>query len=139
MSETLCIIAARGGSKGIFEKNLQYVGSKPLIDWVCDVALTSFSSSCIFLSTDCEKIAAHGKQKGINCNPLRPPQLATDKAKVVDVIDYTVELLEDKYNKQFVNVVLLQPTSPFVTSKQIRDSLKLLKDGSFTINILLNP
>ncbi|MDB2369503.1 acylneuraminate cytidylyltransferase family protein [Planktomarina temperata] len=131
ISDTLCVIVARGGSKGILNKNLQILGDKPLIDWVLEVSKEVFNIEDIFLSTDSDAIAARGHIHEIDCYPRRPSYLASDTAKVADVIAYTLELVEAKRDKAYRNLLLLQPTSPFVGAQQIKSCLKLLREGIF--------
>ena len=55
--KTIAIIPARGGSKGIPNKNLYPLLGKPLISWTIDAALASQYVDKIYVSTDSEEIA----------------------------------------------------------------------------------
>ena len=124
--KNLCIIPARGGSKGIKGKNLQLCGTKTLLEWAIQAAKSSELIDDIFCSTDSEDIAKEAIRLGVTSLPQRPENLASDTAKVLDVIRYTVNLLEATNKIQYDNIVLIQPSSPFVTKDHIDDSLRKL-------------
>ena len=60
----VAIILARGGSKGIKNKNLINVNNKPLIGWTIENALKCKELSGIFVSSDSEKILECAKSFG---------------------------------------------------------------------------
>lgn len=105
----LAIIPARGGSKGIPQKNLQDLGGIPLIAWTIKEALKSESIDRLILSTDNQKIAETAKSFGCEVPFMRPVELATDESSTLDVIEHAILQLEE----QFDFLLLLQPTSPF--------------------------
>lgn len=126
IKKNLCIIPAREGSKGIKNKNLKFCNDKMLIEWVIEAALSSKLLDQIFCSTDSKPIANIAEKKGIDTYPLRPKRLAEDKTSIFDVIDYTLKILEKKNDTTFDNVILIQPSSPFVTYNHIDDSINKL-------------
>ncbi len=78
-------------------------------------------------STDHDRIAARAHELDVAVN-IRPPQLSTDEAKIDDVV---LDLLvRERARGQTLPeaVVLLQPTSPFLLPKHIRDLIGLLRD-----------
>ena len=60
--KTICILCARGGSKGIKNKNLQLVDGKPLIYYPIKAAQISGVVDKIIVSTDSKKIALTAKK-----------------------------------------------------------------------------
>ena len=62
MKKILSIILARGGSKGIKDKNIKKLGKLPLIAWTIKEALKSKKNLTVYLSTDSKKIANIGKR-----------------------------------------------------------------------------
>ena len=53
----VCIIPARGGSKGIPKKNIIDVAGKPLVAWSIEQALKSkYLNNNVFVSSDCDEI-----------------------------------------------------------------------------------
>jgi len=67
----LGIIPARGGSKGIPQKNLQKILGKPIIQYSIDAAKKSKINK-IIVTTDDKKIAKFAESKGIEVPFIRP-------------------------------------------------------------------
>ena len=61
---TIAIVLARGGSKGIPNKNIKSFLGKPLLVWTIIQARISKNISKVYLSSDSEKILRIGKRKG---------------------------------------------------------------------------
>ena len=110
--KNLAIIPARGGSKGIPQKNIKVIAGKPLIVWTIEAALTSKQVDRVVVSTDCEKIAEIAISSGAEVPFLRPAYLSVDTASTESALLHTLEWL--KVNQGYVpdNVILLQATSP---------------------------
>lgn len=101
----LGLIPARGGSKGVPNKNIRMINGKPLIVWTIERALQSRLIDEVIVSTDSEDIAAVAKENGARVM-MRPAELATDTASTQDVMCYTLKKIPADI------LVLLQPTSP---------------------------
>ena len=117
----LAIIPARGGSKGLPRKNIIDLAGKPLIAWSIQSALKSHTVDRVVVSTDCSKIAQIAKNYGAEVPFLRPNSLATDTATTESAMLHTIFWLESNQHYFPDNTILLQPTSPFRTSKQIKE------------------
>ena len=61
----ICIIAARGGSKGVPNKNIRLLGKKPLIAHTIESAIKSKLFSSVIVSTENKKIADIAKNMGL--------------------------------------------------------------------------
>ncbi len=120
----MVIIPARGGSKRIPGKNLKYLGEKPLIDHSIQMALSLFPKENICLTTDDDALLERGRKYGLDIPFKRPPELAADTTKMVDVLKHAVAFYEAK-NFQFDKILLLQPTSPFRKKSHITEALKI--------------
>lgn len=122
--KTLVVIPARGGSKGVPQKNIKPLGGKPLIYYTLDVARQLFDDSQIIVSTDSQEIKQVVEQYGLPVPFLRPDYMATDTATTHDVLIHALNFVEQNH---FIpeNIVLLQPTSPFRTAYQLQEALKL--------------
>ncbi len=108
----LAIIPARGGSKGLPDKNIRLLHGHPLIEYTIKSAKNSkYLDTCI-VSTDSQKIANISKKCGANVPFLRPDILATDTATTFDAVKHAIEYYMDNYNERFDYIVLLEPTSP---------------------------
>ena len=73
--KTLGLIPARGGSKGIKNKNIQTINGKPLIAYTIEQALNSNIDRVIVASDD-EKIIQVAKKYGAECPFVRPKQIS---------------------------------------------------------------
>ena len=127
----LGIIPARGGSKGIPQKNLQKILGKPMIQYSFDAAKKS-KINRILVSTDDKKIAIFAKSQRVEAPFLRPGNLSTDSAKTFDVIRHSINYLRDNDDYSPDIVVILQPTSPLRTSRMIDESIELLQKKNTT-------
>ncbi|MEA3494752.1 MAG: acylneuraminate cytidylyltransferase family protein, partial [Bacteroidota bacterium] len=120
----LAIIPARGGSKGLKDKNIINLAGKPLIAWTIEVAQNSKYIDEIFVSTDSEKIQKTVENFGLRIPFLRPEHLSTDNSKSIDVIFHVL----DYYSQTsilFQHFILLQPTSPLRTVEDIDNAIEL--------------
>ncbi len=127
--KVLALIPARGGSKGIKDKNIYPLCGKPLIAYSIDSAKRSKYIDEIVVSTDSIKIAEVAKNYGAYVPFLRPVELASDTAKSIDAIVHAIKWLED-HNEKFDIFVLLQPTSPLRTVEDLDGALeKFINSG----------
>lgn len=124
----IALIPARGGSKGIPHKNIIDVAGKPLIAYSIETAKQSSYIDEVIVTTDCEKIAEVSKLYGANVPFLRPANLATDEAKTVDAVLHTLDNIKEDYDY----IVLLQPTQPLRTAKQIDDAIEHIIQNNAT-------
>ncbi len=119
MSFTLGIITARGGSKGIKDKNTTLLNDKPLIHYTIEEALQSSCLDDFVLSTDSQAIIDCAAEAGLECEQLRPDHLATDDAKSCDVLRHEIEQYEASTGRHVDTIILLQPTSPLRLAQDI--------------------
>lgn len=118
------LIPARGGSKGIPDKNIKQICGKPLIVWTIERALQSTMLDKIIVSTDSEKIADIAKENGVQVI-MRPAGLATDTASTQDVMIHTLK------QEPADILVLLQPTSPCRSEHLIDESIQEFLKGDY--------
>ena len=108
---TVAIIPARGGSKGLKEKNIYPVAGKPLLAWTVLQALTSTSIEKVFVTTDDEVIAKVASEYGAEVI-VRPAELAGDKASSESALLHAAGVIEQEYKMPLSTIVFLQATSP---------------------------
>ncbi len=126
----LYIIPARGGSKGILQKNIKTLNGKPLIQYSIEAALNSAYKGRVIVSTDDIQIAKIATTLDVEVPFVRPEELATDNAKSIDVVLHTLSYFQSK-NELFDITILLQPTSPLRTAIDINKAIeKLLSDNN---------
>lgn len=121
----LGVITARGGSKGLPRKNIVNVNGKPLISWTINSGKESKYIDRLILSTEDNEIAKVAEEFGCEVPFLRPEELASDTSSSYEVILHALEHIDIEYDL----VVLLQPTSPLRSSKDIDACIELCADG----------
>lgn len=127
LTDTLFVITARGGSKGLPGKNLKDLCGKPLIAYSIDVARAFTDDENICVSTDSEEIKQVVEQYGLKVPFLRPDYLATDTATSNDVLVHAVNFFKEQ-GREYKKLVLLQPTSPLRTSEDVKGAMELFRD-----------
>jgi CMP-N,N'-diacetyllegionaminic acid synthase len=132
----LAIIPARGGSKGIPNKNVMNISGKPLIAYTIDAGKKSKYIDEIIVSTDSEVIKTIAEKYGAKVPFLRPDKLSNDSAKSIDVVIHAIEHYKNK-NIIFDYILLLQPTSPLRTGKHIDEAIEklLIGNGSSLVSV----
>lgn len=122
--KVLALIPARGGSRGIKNKNILDICGKPLIAYTIEAAKKSSYIDNVVVSTDSEKIKRVSEEYGAWTPFLRPAELAGDKTPTLDVVLHTVKVLKTK-GYVYDILILLQPTSPLRTVSDIDGALEL--------------
>ncbi|MCH3881944.1 MULTISPECIES: acylneuraminate cytidylyltransferase family protein [Tenacibaculum] len=136
----LGLIPARGGSKGVPNKNIKLLGGKPLLQYTSEVALKSKNLKNVVLSSDSELIIEVGKKLGLEVPFIRPTDLAEDKSPTLPVILHALEHFENK-GIYFDAVCLLQVTSPFRTLAFVEKAIETFieKETDSLISVLEIP
>lgn len=124
--KVLGLIPARGGSKGVPQKNIRPLCGKPLLHYTAQSALASRRLSRVVLSTDDERIAKVGSDCGLEVPFLRPPALARDDTPMLPVVQHAVSFMEERGDR-FDAVCLLQPTNPLRQADDIDACIDLLE------------
>ena len=122
--EILGITLARGGSKGIKNKNIKLLNKLPLIAHTIIEAKKSKYIKDYIISTDSLKIANISKKYGAKVPFLRPSQLSTDKASSVAALIHAVKFMEKKNNIKYDYVIELMCTNPLKTVYDIDSIIK---------------
>ena len=104
--KSLAFIPARGGSKGLPNKNIKNLLGKPLINYSIESAKKSNRIDHIAVSTDCDEIADIARKSGVEILH-RPEAVSNDESKTIDTLNFHYEFLKD-----YDIIVILQPTSP---------------------------
>ena len=128
----LGVIPARSGSKGVKNKNIRLIKGKPLLEFSVFTALEAKKEgilSDVILSTDSKEYLELIKDYEIYKDYLRPKRISQDNSPTIDAIHDALLWLEEKQNKTFDAVMLLQPTSPFRTIDHIKEAILLLKNS----------
>ena len=130
----VAVITARGGSKGIPQKNLKTFLGKPLIAYSIDAALQAQTLTRTIVSTDDKTIAEVSEQYGAEVPFLRPEHLATDTATSIAVLQHAVSYLAEQEGYKTDITVCLQPTSPLRSAKDLDQAVNLcLQSGADSV------
>ena len=108
----LCIIPARGGSKGLPNKNILPLYGKPTIAWTIEKALESKLITDVVVSTDSENIAEVALAFGAQVPFIRPKEISTDTASSFSVIEHCIDFMYKEFDKEYEYILLAEPTSP---------------------------
>lgn len=128
--KVLCVIPARGGSKGIPRKNIITIGGKPLIYYTIKAAQETDSIDKIIVSTDNKEIADIAKSYGAQII-RRPRSISGDTASSESAIMHSLQFLENEENYIPDLVVFLQATSPIRQLDDIQNGINHFIDGKF--------
>lgn len=125
----LCVVPARGGSKGIPFKNLKKIKNTPLVILAAELARQIKEIDQIFVSTDSEKIASICRKAGFDIPFLRPSHLSGDRVSDHEVLKHALESYEKLLKDKFDYILMLQPTSPLRKIKTIKETIKKISEG----------
>ncbi|HLD72403.1 MAG TPA: acylneuraminate cytidylyltransferase family protein [Candidatus Nanoarchaeia archaeon] len=126
----LVTICARGGSKGVKNKNIRELAGRPLIAYAIEIAKKWGKADQIVCSTDSLVIAEIAKKYGAEVPFLRPAELATDHAGKLEVIRHALIESEKIYNTTFEVIFDLDVTNPFRSVDDLNCCLDLFREKS---------
>jgi N-acylneuraminate cytidylyltransferase/CMP-N,N'-diacetyllegionaminic acid synthase len=127
----LALIAARAGSKGLRHKNVRRLAGKPLLMHAIDLARACGRRGehwSTVVSTDSRSYARVARRAGATVPFLRPAHLATDEARLIDVVLHATDALAAQ-GSHFDVVVLLSATTPLTAVADVRGALSLFRRG----------
>ncbi|MGX2982515.1 acylneuraminate cytidylyltransferase family protein [Helicobacter sp. 23-1045] len=120
----LALIPARAGSKSIKNKNLALLGDKPLLFYTLDSAKKARCVDKIVVSSDGGEILDYATSQGVFALN-RPKELAGDFTQTSEVVAHALGHFRD-----FDEIIILQPTSPFRDSADIESAYKIFKSNN---------
>lgn len=119
----LAIIPAKGKSSRLPGKNIKPFAGKPLIAWTIVESRKSRFLDEIIVSTENEEIARIARRCGVKVPFKRPSYLTKRHVSSIDVARHAAAWFENN-GKYFDLIILLQPTSPLRTVRDIDESIK---------------
>lgn len=132
MKKNICIIPARGGSKGIPKKNILKICGKPLIIYSLEIALKSKLFEDIIVSSDDDEILSIVKKFNEKVICLkRPDHLSGDVIMPDFAVIHAIEFYRDFKNYLPEITTFLQPTSPIRRLEDLIGSVKTLDNPYF--------
>jgi CMP-N-acetylneuraminic acid synthetase len=122
MIKTYAFIFARGGSKGLKNKNIRFLSGKPLLAWSIELANKMPDVNKVFVSTDSKEIANISFKFGAEVI-IRPKSLAKDKTPEWLAWKHAIEYLELK-GEIFDQFISLPATAPLRSISDIQSCMK---------------
>ena len=120
----LALIPARGGSKGIKDKNIKELHGRPLIAYSIECGLQSKYVDSVVVTTDSEKIAEISRQYGARVPFMRPAEYALDTSLTVEAVWHALETLKEM-GETYDVLLLLQPTQPLRTIEDVDKAIEV--------------
>jgi len=125
----VCVIFARGGSKGVPRKNIRLLAGKPLIAHAIDVARASRHIDRVVVSTDDAEIASVAREHGAEIPFMRPAELAGDNSPEWHAWQHAIRTLEAAPGARKIDAFVTVPTT---------SPLRKVEDVDACIDMLLN-
>ena len=122
---TIALIPARGGSKGIYRKNIKKFLSKPLIYWSIKLAIESHLIDRVIVSTEDKEIAKIAQEYSAEVPFLRPKEYSQDNSKGIYPVLNALENI-----RNISDVLLMQPTSPLRRHKDIEEIFRVRTESN---------
>jgi CMP-N,N'-diacetyllegionaminic acid synthase len=145
MNSNYVIVPARGGSKGVSNKNLRVIGGRELVVRSIIHAIELVPKENIILSTDSDDIISEVakffgiKRVNTEVNSIskygpfylhkRGDELSDDKALITEVL-FSIHAKLSLLGLQVLTFCLLQPTSPFRNNKELQQVKKILNENT---------
>ena len=133
MKNIVALIPARGGSKGIKNKNIIKIQKKPLIYYSINIAKKIKLINEVFVSTDSKRIKEISEYFGANVPFLRPSKYSDDKSTDLQVFVHFYNWYIKKYKKKIDLIVHLRATTPIRKKNTIIKAIKsMIENPSFS-------
>ena len=123
----ICSICARGGSKGVKNKNIRFLSGKPLIAHSIIQAKNTGLFDIIAVSSDSDEILDVANQWGADYLIKRPPEMAADHSPKVPAIQHCILEAEKLFGAKFEMIVDIDATSPLRLPEDINAAVRLLE------------
>jgi N-acylneuraminate cytidylyltransferase len=124
-----CIILARGGSKGILDKNIVNFCGKPLLAWTIDQCLSAEKVSDVWVSSDDDQILQVAEKYGAKIIK-RPSDISEDSSTSESAWQHAIEYLHN--NDVLIDIVLgPQVTSPLREVSDINNAINSFINGNY--------
>jgi len=132
----ICSICARGGSKGVVNKNIRLIMGKPLIAHTILQAKESGCFDFIVVSSDSKEILNVSKDWGVDFIVKRPNKMASDQAAKLPAIQHCIRTIEEITSTKFDTIIDLDATSPLRNIDDIRRSIAKLESSNDSNNLI---
>lgn len=115
----LAVTLARGGSKGVYKKNIKILNGHPLIAYtICEVLKSKLITRYV-VSSDDNDIRCVAIKYGAEAPFSRPIELSGDTARPVDCLQHALKWCEKEDGQKYDYIVEVMCTNPMKTAKDI--------------------
>ncbi len=125
----VAFIFARGGSKGIPNKNIRPLLDKPLISWSIEQAKSIKEIDRVVVSTDSLEIRNVALQYGAEVPFLRPSHLAQDDSPEIAAWKHALQYWRDNEGNLPDIMLSIPPTAPLRSKLDIENCIKMFQEG----------
>jgi N-acylneuraminate cytidylyltransferase/CMP-N,N'-diacetyllegionaminic acid synthase len=132
----ICSICARGGSKGVINKNIRIIMGKPLIAHTILQAKEADCFDSIVVSSDSQEILDISNEWGVDFVVKRPSIMASDQAAKLPAIQHCIRAIEELTSIEYDTIVDLDATSPLRDIDDIRKSIAKLEASNNSNNLI---
>ncbi len=129
-TQTIAIIPARSGSKGVADKNVKPLGGYPLLAYAVAAASLCDEIDRVVVSTDSEEYARIARSFGAEVPFLRPAALASDSSGDIDFVRHALDWFEAQEGQLPEFLVHLRPTTPLRDPAQIGAAVRAMRADS---------
>jgi len=127
--DIICVIPARGGSKGLPRKNVKLIGTEPLITRPIRHAIESGVVGTVLVTTDDEEIAEIARKSGAIVPFIRPEYLADDLTTTEDTLKHALITYEEIVGKKFELAIFLTATDIFRNVNWIKEGVEIMNNN----------
>lgn len=123
----LALIAARGGSKGVKNKNLLKFKNKSITRIAVEVALRTRQINRVILSSDSQKILNTVSENKKLIKIKREKKLAKDSTPMIPVMQDAIIKFEKIFKSKYIvkNLLIIDPTTPLRKDLDINKAINL--------------
>ena len=129
------LVCARGGSKGIKNKNIIDFNGKPLIYWAIKCGLSIKNINKVLVSSDSSKIISLSKKYGADVPFVRPKNLSTDNSPEWKSWQHALKYIHKNYDKKIKGLIIIPSTAPLRKSIDIKKAIKIFEDNNSDVVI----
>ena len=130
MVDTVAIIPARSGSKGVKDKNIKLLAGKPLLAYSILAAKLTKNIDRVIVSTESGHYADIAKKYGAEVPFLRPKEISKDNSTDYEWIRHTIDWLKKEKGTIPNYLVHLRPTTPFRDPAYMEKAIESLKSDN---------
>ena len=124
----IAFIPARGGSKGISNKNIIKIAGRPLIEWAVNACVQCEEIDRVYVATDSQDI--RDVVKGLNYDSV----LVTTRSKASATDEAATEVVVEEFFEADIacnSLVLVQATNPFITAGDLSAAIQLFRTNLY--------